>query len=357
MLRFFGTFLAIFIFTSFFFAHPSLAQQPSDPECNQVQFSTVYAQGTVINSTNPSITVDDFLSQLRDFATSQFHCRIRDLDVSNLRSLYDGLHPSPTPSIVVQGNTVSPVPNDQNCGKYSDPPSQCCLGQADTNFSCTRDDPDYPNCKNVNNDVLCVELPLIPKICLEGLIRTVGNGIGSIIQTGDLNKLGSCRNDQYTDQGVLVHLQPNYESGQCLCKTTETPEVLSGGLCKYIATSQEARGVSEADALRSREYMSCKQCIVGHGHWSAFLCIHSDSWKSFIEQNLLGLGVSFGSLAAFLCMIYAAFILQTSAGNPEKIKNAQQMLTSCIMGLILIIFSVFILRLIGVTILHIPGLG
>ena len=39
----------------------------------------------------------------------------------------------------------------------------------------------------------------------------------------------------------------------------------------------------------------------------------------------------------------------------EKIKKAQDLLTSCIMGLMLIIFAVFILRLVGVNILRIPG--
>jgi len=48
-------------------------------------------------------------------------------------------------------------------------------------------------------------------------------------------------------------------------------------------------------------------------------------------------------------------MMQSSQGNPEKLKKAQEMITSCIMGLMLIIFSVFILKLIGVNILKIPG--
>jgi len=47
--------------------------------------------------------------------------------------------------------------------------------------------------------------------------------------------------------------------------------------------------------------------------------------------------------------------MQSSQGNPEKLKKSQDMITSCIMGLMLIIFSIFILKLIGVDILKIPG--
>jgi len=67
------------------------------------------------------------------------------------------------------------------------------------------------------------------------------------------------------------------------------------------------------------------------------------------------MGIGLAGLIALLCIIYAAFMIQISSGNPERIKKAQELLTSCIMGLMLIIFSVFILRLIGVDILKIPG--
>ena len=77
--------------------------------------------------------------------------------------------------------------------------------------------------------------------------------------------------------------------------------------------------------------------------------------KRFIEETIFGLGIGLAGMVSLLCIIYAAFTMQSSQGNPEKIKKAQELLTSCIMGLILIIFSVFILRLIGVSILRIPG--
>lgn len=58
---------------------------------------------------------------------------------------------------------------------------------------------------------------------------------------------------------------------------------------------------------------------------------------------------------AFLLILFSGFQIMTASGNPEKLQNGRELLTAAISGLILIIFSVFLLKLIGVTILQIPG--
>jgi hypothetical protein len=67
----------------------------------------------------------------------------------------------------------------------------------------------------------------------------------------------------------------------------------------------------------------------------------------------LGWGVGIGGGIAFLLIVYAGFMIMSSSGNPERLKAGQELLTSAIGGLILIIFAVFILRVIGVNILGI----
>jgi hypothetical protein len=58
---------------------------------------------------------------------------------------------------------------------------------------------------------------------------------------------------------------------------------------------------------------------------------------------------------AFLLIVIGAFQIILSAGNPDRVKAGKEMITAALAGLFLIIFSVFILKLIGADILQIPG--
>jgi len=70
---------------------------------------------------------------------------------------------------------------------------------------------------------------------------------------------------------------------------------------------------------------------------------------------ILRWGIGIGGGIAFLLMSFASFQLMTSAGDPEKLKNGKEMFVSAGTGLLFIIFSVFLLQLIGSDILQIPG--
>ena len=73
--------------------------------------------------------------------------------------------------------------------------------------------------------------------------------------------------------------------------------------------------------------------------------------------DLLKWAIGVGGGIAFLLIVYSGFMIMTSSGNPERLKAGQELLTSAISGLILLVFSIFILNLIGVKILEIPGFG
>ncbi len=130
----------------------------------------------------------------------------------------------------------------------------------------------------------------------------------------------------------------------CRCEITVTPTPAALIALQVFCDNQT--GASD----KSR----CNTCIKGGGAWTGIGCVQG-SLSSFISQTIFGWGIGLAGGFALLCIIYAAFQMQSSQGNPEKLKKAQELITSCIMGLMLIIFSVFILRLIGINILQIPG--
>ncbi len=101
------------------------------------------------------------------------------------------------------------------------------------------------------------------------------------------------------------------------------------------------------------EKTQCMECI-DHGFWTSIGCVDF-SFQKFLQEKVFGLGLAFGGIVAFGCIILSAFRLQFSQGDPKRIQKIRETLTSCILGLIMIIFAVFILRLIGVNILRIPG--
>jgi len=60
---------------------------------------------------------------------------------------------------------------------------------------------------------------------------------------------------------------------------------------------------------------------------------------------------------AFLLMAYGFILIATSAGDEKKVQGARETITSAIIGLLVCIFAIFILRLIAVNILQIPGIS
>lgn len=89
------------------------------------------------------------------------------------------------------------------------------------------------------------------------------------------------------------------------------------------------------------------------GSWTALGCIDTTP-DGFVSWFLTG-AIGIGGGVAFLIMLWGVFTMITSAGNPERLNQGREIIVSAIAGLIMIIFSVFLLRVIGVDILKIPG--
>ncbi|MBI2405272.1 hypothetical protein HYV22_03790 [Candidatus Gottesmanbacteria bacterium] len=86
---------------------------------------------------------------------------------------------------------------------------------------------------------------------------------------------------------------------------------------------------------------------------TALGCIPTDPSAFIAEVLTIGIGIAGG--IAFLLILFGGFQILKSTGNPEQLNAGKELVSSAIAGLLLIIFSVFILKVIGVNILGIPG--
>lgn len=89
---------------------------------------------------------------------------------------------------------------------------------------------------------------------------------------------------------------------------------------------------------------------------TAIGCIPVSDTNAFMGW-VLGWAVGVGGGIAFLLIVYSSFMIMTSQGDPARLKAGQELLTSAISGLIMLIFSVFILKFIGVDILDLDSFG
>lgn len=99
----------------------------------------------------------------------------------------------------------------------------------------------------------------------------------------------------------------------------------------------------------------CNGCMADNKHvWTAIGCIGTESPTGFFEKMLsLGMGAAGG--IAFLLILFGGLQIMTSAGNPEQLTAGRELVSAAITGLLLVIFSIFLLRFMGMNIIGIPG--
>lgn len=135
-------------------------------------------------------------------------------------------------------------------------------------------------------------------------------------------------------------LQCDRSEEQC---NTNLSVVASYDLCKQ----QIKEGTDQFDA--------CKACADKPGVWTAVGCIPND--PESVIKTVITIGLAAGGGIVLIMILVGSFMLSVSQGDPNKTKEAKEIITSAIIGLLFVIFSVTILQFIGVSILHIPGFG
>ncbi|MBU0569547.1 hypothetical protein KKB40_02075 [Patescibacteria group bacterium] len=154
---------------------------------------------------------------------------------------------------------------------------------------------------------------------------------------------------------LFLFLLPTYTFATCSrvasypCNTPEinqcTPD---GGTTFYCCSESSTECQSDPDpAIRG----NCAEDEIN----TAIGCISFGSITS-LSRFVLGWSIGIAGGIAFVLSVGAGFMISTSAGNPKRLQAGQELLNSALAGLLFLIFSVFILRLIGVDILGIPGL-
>jgi hypothetical protein len=214
----------------------------------------------------------------------------------------------------------------------------------------------YPQCQNKpccaeitgNSFTICYQektQPIIPPICPAGTLGC------------------ACRSNAPVCDGTLT---PISSGASCICSNqAQNPCALGSEECQCRSSAPRCddglREVNFALACTCKKY----SFIPINNPWSnpcgdnnklptAIGCIDFTSTTG-LTKSILTFAIGVGGGIAFLLMIFGSFMVMTSSGNPERQQAGKEMITSAIMGLLLILLSVFILQLIGVKILAIPG--
>lgn len=107
---------------------------------------------------------------------------------------------------------------------------------------------------------------------------------------------------------------------------------------------------------------SCNQCLYTsdgtpkeHAYFSAIGCISTQS--DLFLKSILSIVFGVAGGIAFLAVVFGTITVLTSGDDPTRLQSGKDMITSSIFGILLILFSVFLLRTVSFDILRIPGFG
>lgn len=228
------------------------------------------------------------------------------------------LSPTSTPFENPKGFENAPLPGI-NCGISNSNTAKCCVFPPPPKAEITKQNSVFDPVFDILNGILAA------------VVQPAITGIYEI-GTSNLNK-------EPCVQG-FPSTPGNIENPSCICIDEKKSAITAlETLCKANPTEEAA----------------CVSCIRDEGGILTGLgCIRAD-FKGFVEDVILRIGVGVAGGTSLLCILFAAFQMQTSGGNAEKLKKAQELLTNCITGLMVIIFSTLILKIIGADILRIPG--
>lgn len=155
----------------------------------------------------------------------------------------------------------------------------------------------------------------------------------------------------------------NQSAGDCTSPSLPQACLVNGTYYNCCNTEQACRNlpgtpVDEANPNNQNNTNSAETtCDSGKGINTAIGCLHVLESPNVFLTELLRWATGIGGGIAFLLMLYAGFMIMTAQGNPDRIQAGKELLMSAIGGLILLVLSIFILKLIGIDILGLDAFG
>jgi hypothetical protein len=177
-------------------------------------------------------------------------------------------------------------------------------------------------------------IPDIPEEYPRAYFQVLSSGGEELCQTGA--------------DGATLDLLRTTITDEDIEEATGTTYTGSGGTpfeyCRQVPPSQRS---------------ACNTCFSrgaeGEHIFTAVGCVSVSG--SGLAADLIKIMLGIGGGVALLSLLNAAFKLSISRGDTSKIKEAKELVTASVTGLLFLIFSVIIMQFVGVQIFHIPGLG
>ena len=188
--------------------------------------------------------------------------------------------------------------------------------------------------------------------CLDYKCQKITNGWGN-----EINDKCVCDHN-----GTIINGKMGCNFNPITLIGPETFPTCEAGICVCLS-QEEIDGRNEAEKQRSAIEKKDKvdPFCAGFGPTSAkpmistglgCISVNFIDFVAWIFEK--GSGIVGG--IAFILLIGAFIQLATSEGDVKKIQGAKELITSTVTGLLLAIFSIFIIRLLMITILRLPGL-
>lgn len=141
----------------------------------------------------------------------------------------------------------------------------------------------------------------------------------------------------------------------CVALITPTPPgIKAKDICEQIDARCPSLAPTPQEQCKQDAQM-CLDCFAKRGAWTALGCIKTDVGPFVRDLFRIILGVAGG--IAFLLLLGGGFKIMVSRGDAEQLADGQQTITAAVFGLIFVFLAVFILKIIGVDILGLPGFG